>query len=409
MRIFERTEYRMTGKSPAPPENLERVMRLLGEKGYGGFKLRFFLMDRVSFPNPYRKGGQVSATRRVLRKFPELHEFEGLHQDANFGPCAFLSNLDATWPAERRSDSDASIDPEILLTLARGVPRSYPFSYASYFLDDIPWADQRTLSYPAVAASGRRREVFPTISQPANCVAIHHGWGHRHRNNDLAAFVELAQPQSEGQRVSVPDGLRDFLTGFGNVRSITADAYRDVGEEKEMARRDEAASQVLDDWKQKMRHISALVEFPHELPPSSTTFGREEKVEFRKVFASRFRRLGYRHAGWMGGTGLFCYVKRTETNHFLVVHCDLGGWSGAVSCSLAVRGPTWHQWLDLAVCGGLADDVHQYRPSTAEQVEKLADNLAVLLPHLEGSFVEELAATYGSAPAWFEYDRPKAR
>ena len=104
-----------------------------------------------------------------------------------------------------------------------------------------------------------------------------------------------------------------------------------------------------------------------------------------------------------GGSGVFTLRRRTATNHVIDLELDVGTWSRSLTFMFHVRGPGFNATLLPPVSA--QDNVWQYPIGDTANWERIVGNLAAIVDELQGTFVAEIEAAVGPAPAWFDPGR----
>jgi hypothetical protein len=150
--------------------------------------------------------------------------------------------------------------------------------------------------------------------------------------------------------------------------------------------------------------MMALVErigLPHDLPGPNDVrqMHRGASGPLKPTLDVAFKPRGYT---CRGGSGTFTLRRRTPSNHVVDVELDVGTWSRSLTAMFSVHGPGFNATLTMPVTlrgGG------QYPIGDTANWERIVANLAAVVDELERTFVTEIEAAVGPAPAWFEPGR----
>ena len=115
-----------------------------------------------------------------------------------------------------------------------------------------------------------------------------------------------------------------------------------------------------------------------------------------EVFAPR----GFDCKGW---SGTFTLQRRAPGNNVVEINLDVGAWGRSLIAFFRVRGPGFNVPLEMPVAAG--EGARQYPIGDAESWRRIVDNLAAVADELQRTFVSEIEAAAGPAPAWFDPGR----
>jgi hypothetical protein len=140
---------------------------------------------------------------------------------------------------------------------------------------------------------------------------------------------------------------------------------------------------------------------PFELPPAGEARlnSRGASGPLKPTLVEAFKPRGY---DCRGGSGTFTLRRRTATNHIVDVELDVGTWSRSVTFMFSVRGPGFNATLTPPVTAG--DESRQYPIGDTENWRQIVANIAATVDELNRTFVVDIEAAVGPAPAWFEPD-----
>ncbi len=205
MRVFQRFRFK-DARIPTAPQRLERAISLLRARGWTDYDLRFYF-DHTMYAYPdlphYRA---VDACERLLKRFPQMRPYYVVHpeESAPNGTTGVISNLTSEWDQWNPDASTAIPDPNVILEIARGVPRSFPLSRSIYILDKIRWDGERPVSSEVLAMQRKRSIHHGFLWEPSDCLILDHSWWITRRFNGITAHVELPVSAALSRLPEVP-------------------------------------------------------------------------------------------------------------------------------------------------------------------------------------------------------------
>lgn len=325
----------------------------------------------------------TSAVERAIRKHPQLAQFE-----RNDVPGA-LPGI----PAVRRltnADSRVALPMIDILALADGVPRSLPFHVVSVHFRHAEFG----------SASG-----FPPGLAPAPGVTIGDSWWVNGRNRDLSAFYVVEGDAASKKLPDPPAAIGAILAGLGKAKRTaqfvppTASAGGEGSPGPSIPREIAVIGPIVAKYRAGMPALLARISLPHDLPPAAearlTSLGARGPL--RPALVSAFASRGY---DCRGGSGTFTLRRRTAANHVVELELDVGTWSRSLTFMFHVRGPGFNATLLPPVSA--RDEARQYPIGDTANWERIVANVAAIVDELERTFVRELEAAAGPAPAWFD-------
>lgn len=391
MRVALLTTFAASRKEPLAAL-LERIRTAFLTAGQGEPSIRFSFSDA---PLP----GYVSSVDRVLKRHPQLQRFL-VESDALPAGLAVrqISNDAAS------SDVRASGEPvpfEILLAIAAGVPRSFPFHGISFHLHSAAFGES------------------PAGLLPAG-VMIRDSWWINGRMRSLSALT-LVDADPAGKKLPpLPEPVAAILATCGKIKKTVqapfppvpsaapAAAPQSAGPDPtapnpaapnpEVAR---AVRAIVEDYRARFDEILDRSALPHDFPPArealqNTPLGQTTGPK-KPVLVRAFKPLGY---DCQSASGTFTLRRRTPRNLTVEISLDVGTWSRSLTAFFKVHGLGFRAVLPLppsrrAAGGG------QYPIGDAERWQQLVDNLAALVTELDRSFVPAIEAASGPAPEWY--------
>ena len=335
----------------------------------------------------------TSAVGRALKKYPHLAQFE--RNDAplpgsGLPPARRLTNVDAT----------KAFPIADLLALADGVPRSLPFHAVSVHFGHAEFGRVTGFAAGLSAETG---------------IAVGDSWWVNGRNRSLMAVFAIEADAGSKNLPDPPARIGAVLAGLGKTRrtaqfvlpSVASAAASAAAMGTEVAspvvsREIAVVAPIVAKYRSGMKALVERIGLPHDLPPAN-------EVRFASLGASgplkpslvdAFTRRGY---DCRGGSGTFTLRRRTSGNHVIDVELDVGTWSRSLTFMFHVRGPGFNATLFPPVTA--RDAAGQYPIGDTASWERIVANVATIVDELERTFVPEIEAAAGPAPAWFEPGR----
>jgi hypothetical protein len=356
----------------------------------GAPSIAFTLSDGPAIPGP---DARVSSIDRVLKRHPQLKAFEQMVPAYLGGPSIrVLTN---------RTNTDAHVDFSLLLEIARGIPKSFPFHMALV-----------QFALP-VFAGGAELPVYPGGMRPG--VAVTDSWWVNGRQRAVMALTIADADAAAKTLRAQPPAIASIFAACGKVKSTTQVPLIPGMPAKPVV--DPAATKaanairaLMQDYQTRMSEIAERARLPHDLPSNQealtqTSLGLRpgpKKPDLVRAFAP----LGY---DCRGESGTFTLRRRTATNLTVELELDVGTWSNAITASFHVQvlaaGVAMNALLFLPVAKG-AMARGQYPIGDAERWRKIVENLAALSAELDRTFVPAVEAAAGPAPQWY---KPESR
>jgi hypothetical protein len=366
MRVALLTTFKAIKKEPLAVL-LERIHAAFLASGQGEPSVRFSLADA---PLP----GFVSSVDRVLKRYPQLERF-------------VISASPYPGGVPIRQIAGDAVEFPILLSIAAGVPRSFPFHNIVIQF----WS----------AAFGEGEDRRP--GSPGRGVTVGDSWWVNGRNRFLTAMTIVDADPASKTLPSPPEAVAAVLAVCGKIKSTVQVPFEvnptavAVAPDPEVAR---AVKEIVLDYRARMEEILDRAAMPNDLPPfqealRSTALGQATGPK-KPVLVRAFKPMGY---DCQAGSGTFTLRRRTEGNLAVEISIDVGTWSRSITAHFIVRGPGFRAVLPLPVsrrAGG-----GQYPIGDGERWGKIVDNMAELVKELEGSFVPAVEAASGPAPEWY--------
>jgi hypothetical protein len=325
----------------------------------------------------------TSAVDRAIKKHPHLAALE-----RNDSP-----QLQAGLPAIRRLTNAGSTAPFELadvIALADGVPRSLPFHAVNV---GFGHADFGTV-------------VFPFGLAPRAGVAVSDGWWVNGRMRSLTAFYSVEGTPASKKLPDPPAAIAAILTGLGKPRKtaqfVAPETVASPEQGTPIPRDASLVMPILAKYRKDMTALVARAGLPFDLPPAADArvSSRGASGPLKPTLVEAFRPRGY---DCRGESGMFTLRRRTATNHIVDVELDVGTWSRSVTFMFSVRGPGFNATLSPPVTA--RGESRQYPIGDTANWQQIVANISAIVDELSRTFVPEIEAAVGPAPAWFEPGR----
>jgi hypothetical protein len=140
---------------------------------------------------------------------------------------------------------------------------------------------------------------------------------------------------------------------------------------------------------------------PHDLPLEGTGVQYEPfKLPHKAQLIETFKPRGYRYESSQSGNGGYTLSKHTSKHNRLSLCFDLGSTWRHYSGGLEIRGIGGGCYAPLPAHP--LQHGSSYDVGSNEAFQQVIENVAVLVDHLERTFVPEAEALLGSSPSWYE-------
>jgi len=361
----------------------------------GKFKKYFYLADS--------ENGKISAVERAVKKHPVLTKYMYSIPD-RLGKLAehrVLSNMTDDWAPPNPNKIHDEVGPDVLLAIADGIPKTFPFMYATFVLDRIDWFKTGTFRSPA----NHRHKASPYSPSDvrdyfSSSIIFQSKWGYSRRELTLHAVIELDPPAGAGSLPDVDSTVQDLLGSLGRIRNARIMAIASPEEEETLDGLALRANEVVNSYQQSLDEILSGVQLPHVLVEPSSFCSSWDNVSAKKPLANTFKGAGYRYLNNMSGQGLYFLCKRTERNNEILLVFDLAPMARTLSWNLVVQGPLWRHTLRMKFYPKTHE---QFSIAGQETLDQLVENARGIALSLEDAVVKDLEDIYGSAPGWFLY------
>ena len=387
MHLAMLTTFAASRKEPLA-DVIERVHAAIIAADFGEPQVQFVLADSRG----------VSSVDRVLKRFPSLERFtKSLQSNPAVEAVKAISNRASP------GTSAETIDFAILLEIARGVPRSFPFHSIGIQFPVPAFSDGAELPATLVA-----QMQMPGIS-------IGDRWWVNGRIRSVSALIIVDADPAARKLPPLPDSIAAVLAACGKVKKTVqvplVSAPAQLRPTIDTAAPEIAASirAVVQDYRSRIAEIVESAQLPHDLPPNqeAVTTGvtaGPKKPELVRAFTP----MGY---DCRGESGTFTLRRRTPGNLTAELMLDVGTWSNLVLAIFHVRGLVngagFKATLFLPVSRRAAVG-GQYPMGGPERFRQIVDNLAALVAELDRTFVPAIEAISGPAPDWYKPETDRA-
>ncbi|HEX3046656.1 MAG TPA: hypothetical protein VHY08_18010 [Bacillota bacterium] len=392
MRLFHQFSYRIS-KDETTGRLVERAQKIATH--FGKPMCRFHMCDM-------RSG--VSAIQSIEQKYPELMKFEYYKQDKldpNLNTLA-LSNLPDLWDESNPNGMIDNVDPQIIETIAKGVPRSYPLMYSTFVFDQIDWF--KNGSFPEATFAKTRPHAIIPYNYLSSAIIIHSGWSLSRRDIRQWAVVEIEPPGAAENKIPElhPEILQQ-LHRLGIIGSELFIAAPTPAERKRLESATEKAYGLIAQIELDYDSFLSQVSLPHPLNPSKTVSGALDPVSAKNTIINVFKPRKFHYLSHISGRGIYVIAKQTKGNHQIKLEFDFAPMARLLSCRFVYHGPLWSHGFDLKFT---KQQKSTQIPITSPGVlNQIIENTGAIVDHLETTLAPQLDIIYGEAPKWFEYQR----
>jgi hypothetical protein len=378
------TTFAASRKEPLA-EVLEGIHAALIAADFGEPHVQFVMADPMA--------GGVSSVARVIKRFPSLERFAqtvvpspgvGTHE------TKIISNRTSSGTAEE------AVDFAVLLEIARGVPRSFPFHNLGIHFSVPAFSG-------AAAMPSMPRQLSPGIS-------VTDSWWVNGRMRSVSALTLVEADPAARKLPALPQSIARVLAACGKVKK-TIQAPLAMGPAAQRPSIDTVSPEkaaairaVVQDYRTRTSEILDRANLPHDLPPNQEAFALGVTSGPKKPGLVRaFTPMGYDCRSESAGS--FTLRRRTPGNLTAELHLDVGTWSNNVIAFFRVQGliegvgfkgsmilPVSRR----AVLGG------QYPIGGPDRWQQIVDNLAALVAELDRTFVPAIEAISGPSPDWYK-------
>ena len=387
MHLAMLTTFAASRKEPLA-DVLERVHAAIIAADFGEPHVQFVLADSRG----------VSSVDRVLKRFPSLEGFtKSLQRTPAVAAVKAISNRASP------GTSAETIDFAILLEIARGVPRSFPFHSIG-------------IQFPVPAFSDGA-ELPPTLVDQMQMpgISVSDRWWVNGRMRSVSALIIVDADPAAKKLPPLPDSSAAVLAACGKVKKtvqvplISAPAQQRPTIDTAAPKIAASIRAVVQDYRSRIAEIVESAQLPHDLPPNqeAVTTGvtaGPKKPELVRALTP----MGY---DCRGESGTFTLRRRTPGNLTAELMLDVGTWSNLVLAIFRVlglvNGAGFKATLFLPVSRRAAVG-GQYPMGGPERFRQIVDNLAALVAELDRTFVPAIEAISGPAPDWYKPETDRA-
>jgi hypothetical protein len=367
---------------------LERVHAAIIAANFGEPHVQFELADSRG----------VSSVDRVLKRFPSLERFTKSIQ-----PTPAVAAVKAISNRASPGTSAETIDFAILLEIARGVPRSFPFHSIG-------------IQFPVPAFSDGAELPAPLVDQmrmPG--ISVGDRWWVNGRERSVSALIIVDADPAARKLPPLPDSIAAVLAACGKVKKtvqvplVSAPAQQRPTIDTAAPEIATSIRAVVQDYRSRIAQIVESAQLPHDLPPNQEAFTTGVTAGPKKPELVRaFTPMGY---DCRGESGIFTLRRRTPGNLTAELMLDVGTWSNLVLAIFRVlglvNGAGFKATLFLPVSRRAAVG-GQYPMGGPERFRQIVDNLAALIAELDRTFVPAIEAISGPAPDWYKPETDRA-
>jgi hypothetical protein len=367
-------------------EVLERVHAAIIAAAFGEPQVQFVMADSPT-------AGGVSSVGRVLKRFPVLERFaQTVTPSPGVGthPTKIISNR--TGPGA----AGEAVDFAILLEIARGVPRSFPFHNLG-------------IQFYVPAFSGSTAmSLMPVGHSPG--ISVSDSWWVNGRMRSVSALTIVEADPSARKLPALPESIAAVLAACGKMKK-TIQAPLVMGPVAQRPSIDTASPEkaaairaVVQDYRTRMSEILDRANLPHDLPPNpeAVAIGLTSGPK-KPVLVSAFTPMGYDCRSESAGS--FTLRRRTPGNLTAELHLDVGTWSNLVMAIFRVQGLIEGIGFKATMILPVARRAvlgAQYPIGGSERWQKIVDNLAALVAELDRTVVPAIEAISGPSPDWYK-------
>jgi hypothetical protein len=368
---------------------LERVHAAILAADFGEPQVQFVMAD-----SPI--AGGVSSVARVIKRFPVLERFAQTVAPSPGAPGAVAHERRILSNRPSSGAAGEPVDFSILLEIARGVPKSFPFHNLTMHF-----------SVPAFSAG---TSMPPTPDGRAPGITVIDSWWVNGRNRSVSALTLVEADPAARKLPAVPESITAVLAACGKVKKTVqmpvvvvptaqGPSIDTVAPEKAAAIR-----AVVQDYRTRMSEILEGANLPHDLPPNQEALATGVTSGPKKPSLVRaFTPMGYDCRSESAGT--FTMRRRTPGNLTAELHLDVGTWSNLIMAIFRLKGLIegvgFKATLFLPVARRAAMG-GQYPIGGPERWQQIVDNLTALVAELDRTFVPAIEEIAGPSPDWYK-------
>ena len=387
MHLAMHTIFAASRKEPLA-DVLERIHAAIIAADFGEPHVQFVLADSRG----------VSSVDRVLKRFPSLERFtKSLQSNPAVEAVKAISNRASP------GTSAETIDFAILLEIARGVPRSFPFHSIG-------------IQFPLPAFSDGTEIPATMVHQlPPPGISVSDRWWVSGRLRSVSALIIVDADSAAKKLPPLPDSISAVLAACGKVKKrvqvplVSAPAQQRPTIDTAAPEIAASIRAAVQDYRSRIAEIVESANLPHDLPPNQEAFTAGVTAGPKKPELVRaFTPMGY---DCRGESGTFTMRRRTPGNLTAELMLDVGTWSNMALAIFRVlglvNGAGFKATLFLPVSRRAAVG-GQYPMGGPERFRQIVDNLAALVAELDRTFVPAIEALSGPAPDWYKPETDRA-
>ena len=386
MHVAMLTTFAASKKEPLA-DVLERIHTAIIAADFGEPHVQFVLSDSRG----------VSSVDRVLKRFPSLERFAKSVQ-----PTPTVEAVRAISNRASPGTSAETIDFAILLEIARGVPRSFPFHSIGIQFPLPAFSDGALSDGAALPATLVDQMPMPGIS-------VGDRWWVNGRMRSVSALIVVDADPAAKKLPPLPDSIAAVLAACGKVKKrvqvpiVSAPAQQRPTIDTAAPEIAASIRAAVQDYRSRIAEIVESAKLPHDLPPNQEAFTTGVTAGPKKPELVRaFTPMGY---DCRGESGTFTLRRRTPGNLTAELMVDVGTWSNMALAIFRVlglvNGAGFKATLFLPVSRRAAVG-GQYPMGGPERFRQIVENLAALVAELDRTFVPAVEAISGPAPDWYK-------
>jgi hypothetical protein len=400
MKVALLTSFTASRKEPLA-EVLNRVHLAFTPEGVGEPLIQFNFGDSATASSVAAQLNmkRVSSVDRVLKRFPDLEQFVTVTD-----PMPGIQGSRRISNGPHSPAAGQSVAFEMLLAIAEGVPRSFPFhSIKLHFFTDL---------------FGSLGSLSPRLADMIPGVLLSDSWWVNGRNRSLSACTIVEADPAAKKLPPLPDEVAKVLDACGKIRStkqLPLPGEAEIASSAKVQTRSglvaasadpkavEAVKPILADYRARLSEIVERAQMPHDLPPQNEAprLNPNQPAGPRKPTLNEiFGPMGY---SCKGGSGTFTLHRRSSGNLTVRISIDVGTWSHNFLAHYIVMGLGYAATLSMPAAPRATPG--QYPLTDAEQWRKIVENLAALTRKLDASFVPDIEKAAGPSPDWYHPEK----
>jgi hypothetical protein len=333
----------------------------------------------------------ASGIARVLKVHPELAPYRRATWDQSIEREVVVLTNSAGNVAD---DGERAIPMDTLAAIVAGVPRRYPLHTIELLFEQDGIAGSGAfMRLPTLRGSALFNEARPHVSFSV-------GWTPSGYRIAIYATMRLGVVHTDDTRPPAPPELAaQLIKAFGKAREDLI-FLRNPQEAALFEAKTTSLKAAFTRWKQLVHSEMSTLALPHELPRDGTGVQFAPMTRPHKpVLVSTFGPRGYRYISSESGSGRFCLFKRAPRGNRLRLDFDLGSTWRHYTGGLSVEGSDGHCYVPLPPFPN--HNGNSYDIGSDSAWRDVVENVAVLVDHLEKTFVTEVEDVLGDCPKWY--------